>query len=459
MNELYHFGIKGMKWDVRRYQNKDGSLTPEGKRRLQIGADGKVGSANKKSPTKKTTSTSSSKSGSDSKAKTEGSTKASTASKSESSLDKAKDEVFKKQMVEANNQASGAMAKVYEKWADKLQGYGDIKKSPYFEKYIKEYSEVLESSMNAHARVSGNKNIEVDGDVYEIKYKVTDGIAEAVLKKVPDSKNDNEDEEEKPAPKRRRKKTSISQMDANSNTLAHFGILGMKWGVRRYQNDDGSLTKAGEARYEGSGRNRDKDKDYTGKQARMDRFNEDQATKGLRIEKGSTINRIAKAGDETKSGMKYAAFTKSDVDEYEFALGGTGNKFNFTYKAKEVLVSPNEKKQVDAFIDTVKDLKVSQVASAIKTKSKFSTMKGLEKDLRKAVEGDPKLRTKTYSKFMDLLYDDALASVKSNYFSRLSKEGYNMIIDSSDRGLVSDNPVIIFNGSKSMEFIKKKRLS
>lgn len=32
-NELYHWGIKGMKWGVRRYQNKDGTLTPAGKRR------------------------------------------------------------------------------------------------------------------------------------------------------------------------------------------------------------------------------------------------------------------------------------------------------------------------------------------------------------------------------------------------------------------------------------------
>lgn len=32
-NDLYHYGIKGQKWYIRRFQNKDGTLTEAGKKR------------------------------------------------------------------------------------------------------------------------------------------------------------------------------------------------------------------------------------------------------------------------------------------------------------------------------------------------------------------------------------------------------------------------------------------
>ena len=38
-----------------------------------------------------------------------------------------------------------------------------------------------------------------------------------------------------------------------NSTLCHWGIKGMKWGVRRYQNKDGTLTAAGKKHYAGDG--------------------------------------------------------------------------------------------------------------------------------------------------------------------------------------------------------------
>ena len=50
-NELYHHGIKGQKWGVRRYQNPDGSLTLAGKKRaLKVQNDYTELSKNKITP-------------------------------------------------------------------------------------------------------------------------------------------------------------------------------------------------------------------------------------------------------------------------------------------------------------------------------------------------------------------------------------------------------------------------
>lgn len=46
-NELYHSGILGMRWGIRRFQRKDGSLTAEGKKRY---SDGKADSNSNSKP-------------------------------------------------------------------------------------------------------------------------------------------------------------------------------------------------------------------------------------------------------------------------------------------------------------------------------------------------------------------------------------------------------------------------
>ena len=101
--------------------------------------------------------------------------------------------------------------------------------------------------------------------------------------------------------------------------MYHHGIKGQKWGVRRFQNKDGSLTPAGKQRYD--------DDDIV-------------------IKKGEEIHRIIPKDwlekEKTLSGHAYATFKKEDTERYKhFAkLFGNGDNYvDMTFNAKDVIVS------------------------------------------------------------------------------------------------------------------------
>ena len=86
-----------------------------------------------------------------------------------------------------------------------------------------------------------------------------------------------------------------------SNELYHYGKKGMKWGVRRYQNKDGSLTEAGRKRYDRD--KRDNPDMYKGKNKDrgpdVDRYVREDLSRSRRLadETGQLTNKLRSAND------------------------------------------------------------------------------------------------------------------------------------------------------------------
>lgn len=108
--------------------------------------------------------------------------------------------------------------------------------------------------------------------------------------------------------------------------LVHHGILGQRWGIRRYQNADGTLTNDGRKRYLNK-------QGFKDKQADKYAVYGANSTRATEIKKGAKLYRTIAGNDETKDGPKYVTFYQGDRDFYrgqgaDWIAYTQGKKFN-----------------------------------------------------------------------------------------------------------------------------------
>lgn len=168
--------------------------------------------------------------------------------------------------------------------------------------------------------------------------------------------------------------------------LTHHGILGMKWGVRRYQNKDGSLTEAGKKRY-------DDDKELTKEEyeeAKAKAIKSGSATEVLKFKGDLTANELQNAYNrinwenqlKTLSDKELAP-GKSKVEKF---FDGVGKATTYATKAIQAYnVAANV---INAFSDRDVDLPTIKTKITEDNKDLRNKQKKAKKEESKSTDDD-----------------------------------------------------------------------
>lgn len=154
------------------------------------------------------------------------------------------------------------------------------------------------------------------------------------------------------------------------NHLYHHGILGQKWGVRRFQNEDGSLTPAGKRRYrsDGSDSVSDEEKQQIVKSAGLEKAyrkalsdnSKTKAAKDLVDASSKVVGTVKQISDESiKSGIRKEKLDLRDMTDKEMRDRINRELLERQYSnlfAKDVSTVTKGQKAVNATLSVAGDL-------------------------------------------------------------------------------------------------------
>jgi hypothetical protein len=286
-----------------------------------------------------------------------------------------------------------------------------------------------------------------------------------------------------------------------SGTLTHHGIKGQKWGVRRYQYADGTLTPAGKKRYRISYNSGDKrvQNAFSMKVSELVKTAKTQITGKQYVDgylaKGTTFSRIQTAKEFEKFAF-YATYKKSDSDKYlglfgknlmtrakndadraEKVANASGSEvdianakalreksndfkvYQLKLKSTKKLRIPSDENASDITAQLLreKEFKENVIASIQDSKEKMRrpTQQVLFNQAQKALRKDPDRmspseKVAVYKALnLSLVNHNAQEIAAQNrFYGELKKKGYNALLDYNDREYSSyhaKRPMIVFD--------------
>ena len=267
---LEHFGTKGMKWGVRRYQNPDGTLTEKGKKRY-ANPDGSLNAKGRKIDAKRLTKQLNANDKASAWAVRRRDDNRELAERNETRAEKARskgkleraekfDTLAKKQRDEQkiqNKKYLDLEAKNGKLVAEAIAKDYDVRQTPMMRDVTNGKEHVTNIVLGLAAAMAGlpftyKTGVEVLGTDYRVKAKKASKNGQVVLSPAGMAVAAVSQKKAKHDAFQIQNGVLMYGYDA-SDELEHFGLKGMKWGVRRFQNKDGSLTEAGKQRYANTG--------------------------------------------------------------------------------------------------------------------------------------------------------------------------------------------------------------